>query len=56
VRIWLHNDKLGWAIPQQIRQTWKEAFEHAHQQLRWPLEPITDRSYISTQQRSSGHG
>jgi hypothetical protein len=56
VRIWLHNDKLGWAIPQRIRQTWKEAFEHADQQLRWPLEPITDRSYISTQQRSSGHG
>jgi Taurine catabolism dioxygenase TauD, TfdA family len=55
VRIWLHNDDLGWAIPQQIRQPWKDAFEHDGRQQLWPLEPITDRSYITTQQRSSGH-
>lgn len=56
VRIWLHNDSLGWAIPPKIRQNWSEAFEHDVRQQLWPLEPITDRSYISTQQRSSGHG
>lgn len=56
VRIWLHNDSLSWAIPPQIRQPWNEAFEQDAEQQLWPLEPITDRSYISTQQRSSGHG
>jgi hypothetical protein len=56
LRIWLHNDNLGWGIPRQIRQPWNEAFEHDDRQQIWPLEPITDRSYISTQQRSSGHG
>lgn len=56
MRIWLHNDKLGWAIPQQLRQAWNEAFEGDGRQQSWPLEPITDRSYISTQQRQSGHG
>ena len=27
VRIWLHNDRLGWAIPSRIRRPWSEAFE-----------------------------
>ena len=56
VRIWLHNDQLGWAIPEAISETWSEAFQHNDRQQLWPLEPISDRSYISTQQRSSGHG
>lgn len=56
VRIWLHNDTLAWAIPPKIRQPWDEAFGDDSKQLTWPLEPITDRAYISTQQRASGHG
>ena len=55
VRIWLHNDNLGWSIPQSIRGTWNEAFDDQKGRQQWPLEPIADRQYVSTQQRSSGH-
>ena len=56
VRIWLHDDALGWEIPRAIREAWSEAFHQDDRQQLWPLEPISDRLYISTQQRSSGHG
>lgn len=56
IRLWLHNEEKGWAIPEAIRQPWKDAFESSSRQQLWPLRPITNRKYVSTQQRSSGHG
>jgi len=56
IRLWLHNEEQGWSIPPAIRQPWEDAFENSSQRQLWPLEPITDRQYVSTQQRSSGHG
>ena len=56
MRIWLHNDELGWAIPQAIHAPWSDAFEQENGHQSWPLEPIRERQYVSTQQRPSGHG
>ena len=56
IRLWLHNDEQAWPIPLAIRQPWEDAFQNSSQTQLWPLEPITDRQYVTTQQRSSGHG
>jgi len=56
IRLWLHNEEKGSAIAEAIRQPWKDAFESSSRQQLWPVHPIRDRQYISTQQRSSGHG
>lgn len=56
IRLWVHNDEHGWRVPEAIQQPWNEAFEQTPRQQLWPLEPIADREYVSTQQRSSGHG
>jgi len=56
VRLWLHNDQLGWRIPGPIQNAWNGSFEPRQKQHHhWPLAPISDAEYITTQQRVCGH-
>jgi hypothetical protein len=57
IRLWLRNEATenAWPIPENLQIQWSDAFEHAGRPQLWPLEPIRDQSYISTQQRSSGY-
>ncbi|KAG9239331.1 hypothetical protein BJ875DRAFT_365839 [Amylocarpus encephaloides] len=57
IRLWLRNEATenAWPIPEDLKTQWNDAFEHVGRPQLWPLEPIRDQGYISTQQRSSGH-
>ena len=55
VRLWLHSEDNAWPIPQELRGAWQDSYIHAGRQQHWPIQPIVDREYVSTQQRSSGH-
>jgi hypothetical protein len=55
IRLWLHDEDNAWPIPRDLRGDWQDSYIHAGRQHRWPIEPITDREYVSTQQRASGH-
>jgi hypothetical protein len=57
IRLWLRNDatEKAWPIPEELQTFWNDAFDHAGRPQLWPIEPISDRDYISNQQRSSGH-
>jgi Taurine catabolism dioxygenase TauD, TfdA family len=55
VRLWLHSENNAWSIPQELRGAWQDSYIHAGRQQYWPIEPIIDREYVSTQQRASGH-
>lgn len=56
IRLWLHNDEHAWSLPRELQEKWQDAFDNPSRKQLWPLEPIADREYISTQQRSCGHG
>jgi hypothetical protein len=58
LRLWLRNDatERDWPIPEELRASWDNAFNHAGRPQLWPIEPIRERDYIANQQRSSGHG
>lgn len=55
VRLWIHNDTETWPIPSALRERWEESYGEKGPDQQWPLRPITDKEYISTQQRGSGH-
>jgi len=55
IRIWLHNSTQTWSIPTAIQAPWTDSFDPEGPPQLWPLKPIADREYISTQQRASGH-
>jgi hypothetical protein len=57
LRLWLRNDatEKNWPIPEELQASWNDAFNHGGRPQLWPIEPIRDRDYISSQQRSSGH-
>ncbi|KAI9776641.1 MAG: hypothetical protein M1839_009447 [Geoglossum umbratile] len=55
IRLWLHDENNAWSIPQELRGAWQDSYIHAGRQQHWPVEPIIDREYVSTQQRASGH-
>ncbi|KAI9763861.1 MAG: hypothetical protein M1840_009045 [Geoglossum simile] len=55
VRLWLHSENNAWPIPQELWGAWQDSYVHAGRQQHWPIEPIVDREYVSTQQRASGH-
>ncbi|KAH0558756.1 hypothetical protein GP486_004599 [Trichoglossum hirsutum] len=55
VRLWLHDENNAWPIPRELRGAWQDSYIHAGRKQHWPIEPITDREYVSTQQRASGH-
>jgi Taurine catabolism dioxygenase TauD, TfdA family len=55
VRLWIHDEESAWQVPEELSKAWEEAYDHAGRNQLWPLDPIVDRHYVSTQQRSSGH-
>jgi len=57
LRLWLRNDatEKKWEIPKQLQASWQDAFDLGGRAQLWPVEPITEREYVSNQQRSSGH-
>jgi hypothetical protein len=57
IRLWLRNAETEtlWPIPETLQPQWNDSFQHAGRPQLWPSEPIKDHSYISAQQRASGH-
>ncbi|EKD20346.1 taurine catabolism dioxygenase TauD [Drepanopeziza brunnea f. sp. 'multigermtubi' MB_m1] len=57
IRLWLCNEATlsGWSIPEEIKAGWDDAFELDGREQKWPLDPITDREFITYQARASGH-
>lgn len=56
LRVWLQNEAPeARVVPDELRHLWDAAFLPTGGKRQWPVEPITDREYVTNQQRSSGH-